>query len=228
MAVKSQSSFTVVDLTDGFSVALSQDSVAWNGGVSTLGTAQQVVITVSAFQGSTSASFTLGTCSRSDSTNCTASVSGSTVTVNVAAAATSGGTVTIPVNISSNGDTVTINKTFSYSIAFKGNPGQNGEDGHDGQDGENAINLSITADTSVIRNNNNSAVLTAHVFYGATECNVATNGTVTVGTGQDAINLGSIKWYVGTSSTAAATAKTYTVTAAAVTNYLTVNAKLEA
>ena len=228
MAVKSQSSFTVVDLTDGFSVALSQDSVAWNGGVGTLGTAQTVTITVSAFQGSTAASFTIATPTRSDTTNCTASVSGSTVTVNVAAAATTGGSVTIPVNISANNETITINKTFSYSISFKGVPGQDGEDGQDGQDGENAINLSITADTSVIRNNNNSAILTAHVFYGSTECNVANNGTVTVGTGTSAITLGSVNWYVGSSSTIAATAKTYTVTAAAVTNYLTVNAKLEA
>lgn len=124
MAIKAQASQTLVDLTDGFSVSLSQDSAAWNGNLTNLGTQQQVSVTVSAYQGASSASaFTIGTCTRSDATNCTASVSGSTVTITVKAAATTGGTVTIPVNITSNGSTITINKTFSYSIALKGATG---------------------------------------------------------------------------------------------------------
>lgn len=124
MAVKGQASQTVVDLTDGFSVSLSQDSVAWNGGVSTLGTQQTVAVTVTAYQGSSTApSYSIGTPTRSDTTNCTATVSGTTVNITVKAAATAGGTVTIPVTITTNGSSVVINKTFSYSISFSGGTG---------------------------------------------------------------------------------------------------------
>ncbi len=130
MAVKGQASQTVVDLTDGFSVSLSQDSVAWNGGESSLGTAQSVSVTVTAYQGSSIASsYSIGECVCSDPTNCTATVSGSTVTISVAAAATTSGTVTIPVSITANGSTVTINKTFSYNIALKGATGSTGSTG---------------------------------------------------------------------------------------------------
>ena len=130
MAVKGQASQTIVDLTDGFSVSLSQDSASWNGGVSTLGTQQEVNVTVSAYQGSSVApSFSVGTPTCSDSSNCTATVSGATVTITVKATATAGGTVTIPVVISSNGSSVTINKTFSYSIALKGQAGGVGPTG---------------------------------------------------------------------------------------------------
>ena len=130
MAVKGQASQTVVDLTDGFSVSLSQDSAAWNGGVSTLGTQQTVAVTVTAYQGaSAAASYSVGTPTRSDTTNCTVTVSGTTVNITVAAAATTGGTVTIPVTISTNGSSVVINKTFSYSISLKGQQGGTGATG---------------------------------------------------------------------------------------------------
>lgn len=127
MAVKGQASQTVVDLTDGFSVSLSLDSVSWNGGTSSLGTQKTATVTVSAFQGAAPATnYSVGTCTCSDNTNCTASVSGTTVTVTVAAAATAGGTVTIPVNITANGTQVTINKTFAYGISLKGGTGATG------------------------------------------------------------------------------------------------------
>lgn len=130
MAVKGQASQTVVDLTDGFSVSLSQDSASWNGGISSLGSEQNVAVTVTAYQGASIAgSYSVGTCTCSDSSNCTATVSGSTVNIKVKATATSGGTVTIPVTITTNGSSVTINKTFSYSIALKGQTGGTGPTG---------------------------------------------------------------------------------------------------
>lgn len=130
MAVKGQASQTVVDLTDGFSVSLSQDSASWNGGTSSLGTEQTVNVTVTAYQGaSTASSYSIGTCTCSDSTNCTATVSGSTVQIKVKAAATIGGTVAIPTTITTNGSSVVINKTFSYSISLKGQTGGTGPTG---------------------------------------------------------------------------------------------------
>lgn len=323
MAVKAQASQTLVDLTDGFSVSLSQDSVSWNGGVSSLGSQKTVSIDVSAYQGSSAApSFSIGTCVVSDSTNCTASVSGTTVTITVKAAATTGGTVTIPVNITANGSTVTINKTFSYGISLKGNAGTTyytyiryatdssgsgmtptpsastkyigiavvtsstapssassytwskyaGTDGSSsythiryatdssgsgmsstptaattyvgiavtnsstapttpgsytwskyvGDDGDPALVLSITADTTVLKNNTGTATLTAHVYYGGNEASISNAGVVTL----NGSTLGTVKWYEGTSTTGTA-AKTHEVSAAGITNTLTVYAKLE-
>lgn len=150
MAIKGQASQTVVDLTDGFSVSLSQDSVSWNGGMSTLGTQQTVALTVTAYQGSSAAaSYSIGTPVRSDTTNCTATVSGTTVNITVAAAATTGGTVTIPVTITTNGSSVVINKTFSYSISFKGQTGGTGPTGVSMRNkGAWATGVAYTAGTS--------------------------------------------------------------------------------
>lgn len=240
MAIKGQASQTVVDLTDGFSVSLSQDSAAWNGNTTNLGTAQTVAVTVSAYQGSATASFTLGTCTRSDTTNCTASVSGSKVNITVAAAATSGGTVTIPVNITSNGSQITINKTFSYTIALKGQTGSQGpkgdtgstgptgpqgpkgDTGAQGEEGDPAITVVVTGDT-VLRNNVGSTTLTASVYVGGAAATVNSSTGVVTYNGN---SIGTIKWYEGTSTSGTA-GGTHTVSASTVTNSLVVYAKLE-
>lgn len=302
MAIKAQASQTLVDLTDGFSVSLSQDSASWNGGASNLGTQQTVAVVVSAYQGSSVASsFSIGTCVCSDSTNCSASVSGTTVNITVAAAATAGGTVTIPVNITANGSQVTINKTFSYSIALRGQQGgtgatgvsmrnkgewasgtaytagtsggtyidivtldgssymcktshtasnsnkppnstywtlvaEQGEQGPQGiqgiqgiqgEEGDPAIVLSITADTTVLKNNSGSATLTAHVYVGGDEATIASSGTDNGKVTYNSTVIGTVKWYEGSSSTGTAS-KTHTVSAANITNTMTVYAKLEA
>lgn len=235
MAIKGQGSQTVIDLTDGFSVFLSQDNANWNGIETKLGTAQSVEITVSAYQGTTAASFTIGTCTRTDTTNCTATVSGSKVTVNVGANATTGGTVTIPVNISSNGSTITINKSFSYGISLKGTPGTpgtngtngtNGADGQDGQDGEDgapAIAVVVTGNT-VIRNNSGSTTLYASVYVGGVQATVnSSTGVVTL----SGSTIGTIKWYDGPSDQTGTAGGSYTVSASTVANSLEIIAKLE-
>lgn len=107
--------------------------------------------------------------------------------------------------------------TEAYSVSYKAKDGENGEDGAPGAD---AITVTITASNgTVFKNSSGSTVLTAHVFVGGVEQTVSDNGTVG--------DLGSIKWYVGTSTTAAATSKTVTVNASAVTNSLAYTAKLE-
>lgn len=107
--------------------------------------------------------------------------------------------------------------TTSYSVSYKGTNGTNGKDGAAGAD---AITLTITSSNgTVFKNNSGSTVLTAHVWKGSVEQTVADNGTVS--------GLGTIKWYKVGSSTAVATAKTYTVTAAAVTNSQAYTCQLE-
>lgn len=102
-------------------------------------------------------------------------------------------------------------KTESYSVS------RNGDNGTDGAD---AITLSITTSNgTVFKNNSGSTVLTAHVFKGGVEQSITDAGVCG--------NLGSIKWYVGTSTTAAATSKTLTVNASAVDGSAAYTAQLE-
>ncbi len=101
--------------------------------------------------------------------------------------------------------------TPQYSVAKQGATGANGAD---------AISMSITSSNgTVFKNNNGSTVLTAHVFKGGVEQSITDEGVCG--------SLGSVKWYVGSSTTAAATSKTLTVTAAAVTNAVAYTVQLE-
>lgn len=128
MAIKTADQITVVDLTDAYSIMLSMDAVSLNGAQSNLGTAQSTTVYVSAFRGADQLTPTVGepTCP----TNVTASVGQATnsmvpVTINFAAALNTSGKVTIPVSV----DDVSINKEFSFSIAFKGQTGGQGPAG---------------------------------------------------------------------------------------------------
>lgn len=105
--------------------------------------------------------------------------------------------------------------TTSYSVSYKGT---NGVDGNDGAD---AITVTITSSNgTVFKNNSGTTVLTAHVFKGAVEQSITDAGVV-------ANSLGTIKWYKGTSTTAVATAKTYTVKASDVSNSAVFTCQLE-
>ena len=107
--------------------------------------------------------------------------------------------------------------TTSYSVSYKGTNGTNGKDGAAGAD---AITLTITSSNgTVFKNNSGSTILTAHVFKGAVEQSITDAGVCG--------SLGSIEWYKGTGTTAIATAKTYTVSASAVTNSEVYTCQLE-
>lgn len=104
--------------------------------------------------------------------------------------------------------------TTSYSVSYKGTNGANGKNGAD------AITMSITSSNgTVFKNNAGSTVLTAHVFLAGKEQTIADDGTCG--------SLGVVKWYKAGNTTAVATAKTYTITAAAVDNMLPITAQLE-
>ena len=104
--------------------------------------------------------------------------------------------------------------TESYSVSYKGT---NGKDGAAGAD---AITLTITSSNgTVFKNNSGSTVLTAHVYKGAVEQSITDAGVCG--------SLGTIKWYKGISTTAIATAKTYTVSADKVANSEVYTCQLE-
>ena len=98
----------------------------------------------------------------------------------------------------------------SSGICITGNTGSNGAD---------AITMSITSSNgTVFKNNNGSTVLTAHVYKGGDEQSITGAGVCG--------SLGTVKWYVGTSTTGVAGAS-ITVSASDVTNSLVYTAKLE-
>lgn len=98
--------------------------------------------------------------------------------------------------------------------------GTHGATGGTGAAGKDAIVLTITSSNgTVFKNNSGSTVLTAHVYVGGVEQTITDAGVCG--------SLGSIKWYVGNSTTAVATAKSYTVTAANITNTQMYTAQLE-
>lgn len=104
--------------------------------------------------------------------------------------------------------------TTSYSVSYKGTNGANGKNGAD------AITMSITSSNgTVFKNNAGSTVLTAHVFVAGKEQTIADDGTCG--------SLGVVKWYKAGNTTAVATAKTYTITAADVANMLAITVQLE-
>ena len=109
-------------------------------------------------------------------------------------------------------------ETTSYSISYKGTNGTNGKDGAAGAD---AITLTITSSNGMVfKNNTGSTVLTAHVYKGSVEQTITDAGVCG--------SLGTVKWYKDGGTTAVATAKTYTVTAANVANSSVITCQLEA
>lgn len=98
-----------------------------------------------------------------------------------------------------------------YSVAKQGSTGAAGAD---------AITMAITASNgTVFKNSSGSTVLTAHVYKAGVEQSITDAGVC--GT------LGSVKWYVGSSTTAVATSKTLTVNASDVTNTVAYKCQLE-
>ena len=130
MTVKAVNQATIVDVTDAYSVILDNEAHTFIGSTSTLGTAQTATAKVTAMLGGSvvAASVTLSEVvaptgvTVSKDTDATSP----TLTFSLAATVAEGGTITIPVHV---GTDITINKTFSFSIAFKGAQGTAGAAG---------------------------------------------------------------------------------------------------
>lgn len=218
MAIKSSDQISIVDVTDAYSVILTNESHTFPGTVSAAkpGSATTQVI---AMQGASqvAASVAASDITKSD-TNVTVSVdtdeTAPTVTITVNGSVTAAGKVTIPVHIND----VTINKDFTYAIAYTGTTGAKGDKGNTGDKGANAITLSITSSNGTIfKNALISTVLTAHVYQAGVEV-----------TGTALTALGTIKWYKDSSTTATATGQTLTIGAGDVSSKASYVAQLEA
>lgn len=125
MAIKAVNQIDVIDLTDGYSVILTNDSHTFLGTTTSVNGTQTATTQVMALCGSEQVPCTVGTitCPTGISAVSDGKTPMPTITVTATSALTKSGTITIPIVV--DGD-ITINKTFSYSIAFKGQTGQNG------------------------------------------------------------------------------------------------------
>lgn len=125
MAIKAVNQIDVIDLTDGYSVVLTNDNYTFLGTTTSVNGTQTTSTQVMALCGSEQVSCTVGTitCPTGISAVSDGKTPQPTITITATSALTKSGTITIPIVI--DGD-ITIAKTFSYSIAFKGATGQDG------------------------------------------------------------------------------------------------------
>lgn len=125
MAIKAVNQIDVIDLTDGYSVVLTNDNYTFLGTTNSVSGTQTTTTQVMALCGSEQVPCTVGTitCPTGISAVSDGKSPMPTITVTATSALTKSGTITIPIVV--DGD-ITINKTFSFSIAFKGQTGQNG------------------------------------------------------------------------------------------------------
>lgn len=125
MAIKAVNQIDVIDLTDGYSVILTNDNYTFLGTTTSVNGTQTTTTQVMALCGSEQVPCTVGTitCPTGISAVSDGKAPMPTITITATSALTKSGTITIPIVV--NGD-ITINKTFSFSIAFKGQTGQNG------------------------------------------------------------------------------------------------------
>lgn len=125
MAIKAVNQIDVIDLTDGYSVVLTNDNYTFLGTTSAVNGTQTTTTQVMALCGSEQVPCTVGTitCPTGISAVSDGKTPMPTITITATSALTNSGTITIPIVVDGG---ITINKTFSYSIAFKGQTGQNG------------------------------------------------------------------------------------------------------
>lgn len=124
MAVKASNQITLIDLTDGYSVVLTNEATTFLGTTNSVNGTQTTTTTIQALRGAEVVNCSVGQISAPNGLSIVSDgkTPSPTLTITATSALKTSGSVIIPVQI---GD-VTISKTFSYSIAFKGTDGQNG------------------------------------------------------------------------------------------------------
>ena len=134
MAVKASNQKTLMDLTDGYSVILTNESYTFLGDTDSVANTQSTTCQIQALQGAVQVACEVGEITTPTGLSIVSDGKTPipTLTITATAALTQSGSVTIPVII---GD-ITINKVFSWSIAFRG---------HDGADGEDGTSVTITS-----------------------------------------------------------------------------------
>ena len=124
MAIKASNQITLIDLTDGYSVVLTNENHTFLGTTNSVSGTQTTTCMIQALCGSEQVACSVGTISAPTGLSIVSDgkTPVPTLTITATSALTSSGSIIIPVQI---GD-ITISKTFSYSIAFKGATGSSG------------------------------------------------------------------------------------------------------
>lgn len=216
MAIKTADQISIVDVTDAYSVILTSDAHTFPGTVSAA-KAGSCTTQIIAMRGAEqiAASVVLSEIVVPNGVTVTkdSHATSPTLTISVSTAVTADGVVKIPVHI---GD-VTLNKEFTYAIAFTGATGAAGAAGKNGTNGADAISMTVTSSNGTIfKNSAIETTLTAHVYKAGNEL-----------TAEQIAALGTIKWYKDGSTTAIATGAALTIDAGDVTNKATYTAQLE-
>lgn len=216
MATKSVGQITIVDVTDAYSVMLTSETYTFigeNNGASSGSTCSTQAVAYCGSNICSSVSVNASNIICPPGISATVSGSGTnivTITFTATSVISESCEATIPVEV----DGITINKKFSFAVAFKGNSGDKGNPGVDG------ITLSITSSNgTVFKNSNGSTELIAHVFVGGVEQTITTNGVCG--------SLGYIKWYKTGNTTAIKTAKSIIVSASDITHSVAYTCQLE-
>ena len=225
---------TLIDLTDAYTIVLTNESHTFIGGTSSVASTQTATTQIFAYQGNDQVPVTVGTITGATGISATSDgkTPAPTVTITATSALTTGGVLKLPLTV--NGD-IQITKEFSYAIAFKGQTGAKGDTGATGAKGDtgatgpqgpkgatgaagaDALMLVVTSSAGTIfKNADIATTLTAHVYKAGAEV-----------TGTELSALGTIKWYKDGGTTAVATGQSLTISAGSVSNKASYVAQLE-
>ncbi|SCJ35165.1 Uncharacterised protein [uncultured Clostridium sp.] len=121
MAIRASAQIDLIDLTDGFTVVLTNENHTFLGTTSAVDGTQTATCQVQVLQGENVVNCEVGdvTCPTGLSIVSDGKTPVPTLTITATSALTKSGSVIIPVKIGE----ITINKTFSWSIAFRGSNG---------------------------------------------------------------------------------------------------------
>ncbi len=213
MAIKTSDQISIVDVTDAYSVILTNESYTFAGTTNAAksgSTTTQIIAMRGAEQMPANVVLSEVTAPTGVTVTKNNDATSPTLTIAVATSVTSNGVVKIPVHI---GD-ITINKEFTFAIAFTGATGSPGANGANGAD---AITMSITSSNGTIfKNSAIETILTAHIYRAGNEL---TSAQISA--------LGTVKWYKDGGTTSVGSGLTLTIDAGDVTNKATYTAQLE-
>lgn len=249
MAIKATNQLTMIDMTDGYTVLLTNESHTFIGGTSSLLSTQTITTQAIVMQGATQVACKIGSITGATGISATSDAGTTpkttpTITITATTALAAGGVLDIPIIIN---DDITIHKKFSYSIAFKGAQGATGSQGPKGDTGATGATGATGPkgetgatgpkgdageqgepgdDAIVLIIESSAGIIFKNTAVATTLTARVFKGGVEV-TGSDLTALGTIKWYKDGAATPVGTGSSLSVSAGTVTNRATYTAQLE-
>ena len=159
MAVKVSNQTTILDITDGFSVIMTNENYTFLGNTTSVASTQSTTTQIMVMQGTEQIPCKIGqmTCPTGISAVSDGKSPVPTVTITATTAVRQNGSFNIPIIA----DDVTLNKTFSYSIAFTGQKGDTGAKGED------SILLCIeSSNGTTFKNSDVATIFTVSIYVG--------------------------------------------------------------